>query len=430
MIRRLKRRFVTIAMIALLGIMILVLSTVNILFWRNSMQISDGLLTYLAENDGGFHPTDVPGELHLSPDETLSDLPDREMRVNPEDLWNPEFSMDKETAFRTRCFSVFFDSAGDVVSVRTDRIAAISPEAAVAYAEKVIGMEENRGMVGVYRYYVQERSDGMFVGFLDCNESISHTLMLIAISAGILVLSLLAMWILLWAFSGKAIRPVVESLETQKRFIADAGHELKTPLTIINADVAVLSMTGEDNEWVNSIRNQTKRLEGLVKQLLTLSRMEADTPLPMADFSISDAACDIVEPFTAVLDARNIRFTRDVQPGITCHGNEDGLRRLMSILMDNAAKYTPEGGEIRFTLKKSGHTITIETLNTCQPMEKKHLPRLFERFYRVDPARTQATGGYGIGLSIAREIVTRHHGRIKAVCPSPDTITITATIAG
>ena len=106
------------------------------------------------------------------------------------------------------------------------------------------------------------------------------------------------------------------------------------------------------------------------------------------------------------------------------------LNQVLLNILSNAIKYTPEGGEIRFNLKKSGHTITIETLNTCQPIEKSHLTRLFERFYRVDPARTQATGGYGIGLSIAREIVTRHHGKIKAHCPTPDTFSITATFPG
>lgn len=434
MIRRLKKRFVTAAMAALLVILMSVLFTANFLFWRHSTENIDVLLGYLAENDGGFHtadlssatPPDHPDDLTLPvpPD----GKPDPEASIRRHHLWE-KLDKNPETAFRTRCFSVIYDAQGQLQSVRTDRIAAISESEALDYAEKVLKKGRTRGFTGVYRYYVQAQSDETFVGFLDCSDSLSNMRLLAFISCGLLIFCLAAMWGLLWLLSGRAIAPVVESMEKQRRFIADAGHELKTPLTIINADIAVLSMTQESNEWTNSIQNQTRRLDGLVKELLTLSRMESKVTFKPLDFPLSHAAEDTVNGFIPLIATGNRRLETHIAPDIVYRGDEADLRRLISILMENAAKYTPEGGWIRFTLKKSGHNVIIESANTCIPFEKKHLARLFDRFYRVDAARTQTTGGYGIGLSIASEIVVRHHGKIKATCPQPDIIVFTATLA-
>ena len=436
MIRRLKRRFVTISTLSLLGVLLVVLSTVNFLFWHDAMDSADSLLTYLAENDGGFDPMDTTGEKTARPGkpegdgQTPPDKPEsaeKSPKVRLQDH-EPGFLMTQETSFRTRCFSVIYDPEGNVQSTRTDRIAAVTEDEAVSYAGRAVLRKHDRGMMGIYRYYVERRENETVVVFLDCNDTLANSRTLLFLSGGILLFCLIAMWILLWLLSGKAIRPAVEGMEKQRRFIADAGHELKTPLTIINADAAVLAMTGAGNEWVDSIRNQTHRLDKLVHELLDLSRMEADAPLTIAEFSLSDAAEDTACAFCGVIASRDIPLVIDIQPDIRCRGDEGALRRLVSILMDNAAKYTPEGGDIRFTLKKSGHSIVIETSNTCAPMDKKHLPRLFERFYRVDAARTQTSGGYGIGLSIAREIVHKHHGKITAACPVPTTLTITCSL--
>lgn len=434
MIRRLKKRFVTAAMAALLVILMSVLFTANFLFWRHSMDEMDHLLGYLAENDGGFHTADMALDAPPSQPDDLTlpvppeDKPDSEKSGRRHHLWD-EFDKNPETAFRTRCFSVIYDAQGQVESVRTDRIAAISQSEALDYAEKVLQKGRTRGFTGIYRYYVQIQSDETFVGFLDCSDSISNMRLLAFISCGLLIFCLAAMWGLLWLLSGRAIAPVVESMEKQRRFIADAGHELKTPLTIINADIAVLSMTQEKNEWTDSIQNQTRRLNGLVGELLALSRMESEVPFKPLDFPLSHAAEDTVNGFIPLIATGNRHLETHIAPDIVYRGDEADLRRLISILMENAAKYTPENGFIRFTLKKSGHNVIIESANTCVPFDRKHLSHLFDRFYRVDAARTQTSGGYGIGLSIASEIVARHHGKIKAVCPEPDIIVFTATLA-
>jgi len=279
MIRRLKRRFVTIAMLSLLGVLMVVLTTVNLLFWHNSMEMSDSMLTYLAQNDGGFEPRNSAPEKAGRPEK-----PEGGKNPRGDTPHMPGFLMNPETAFRTRCFSVTCDTQGNVLSTRTDRIAAVTEDEAINYAEKVLKKGRDRGMTGIYRYYIEYRETETVAVFLDCNDLIMNSMMLLFLSGVILLFCLAAMWILLWIFSGKAIRPAIESMEKQRQFIADAGHELKTPLTIINADAAVLAMTGEDNEWVGSIRSQTRRLEGLVHELLDLPAWRPTRPSASRSF--------------------------------------------------------------------------------------------------------------------------------------------------
>lgn len=421
MIHKLKYKFVIIAMASSLTVLLVVLGTINSVFWKHSLNMADDLLVFLADHDGGFPAWNGEFEAPQPTGAENDGLSQDSSEVSPP--FQPMgFPMNQETAFRTRCFSVIFDLEGNILNTRMDRIAAITEDEAVLHARKVLSAQRERGFDGIYRFYVEYRESEIYVGFLDCNDVLQSIRTLVYISCAILAFCLVATFILVLILSGRAIRPVVASMERQKQFIADAGHEIKTPLTIISANAAVLAMTGGENEWTESIRNQTRRLDGLVRQLLDLSRVEADVPLPMAVFSISDAALDITGAFAPLVASQDKHLAVEIQPNIEMHGNEESLRRLISILMDNAVKYTPEGGNIQFSLKKSSRVLHIASQNTCVPMESAHLEKLFERFYRVDASRNRETGGYGIGLSIAREIVSKHRGKIRVRCPAPDVI--------
>lgn len=420
MIRKLKYRFVIVATLSVFAVLLAVLITINALFWRHSVSQADNLLDFLADNNGGFSSLESAVEL---PENDLPATPNTEEidPSNPAPL-PPEFRKNKEIAFRTRCFSVLYDTAGTISQVRTDRIAAISDSDAQSMATQVLERKKDRGFSGIYRFSVKRREDGIIVAFLDCNDTLNSFRALNIISAAILLFCLIAVFLLVLSLSDRIIRPFASSIARQKQFIADAGHELKTPLTIINANIAVLAMTGCDNEWTQSIHSQTHRLSDLVQELLTLSRVETAPALPMETFNLSLAARESVSAFAALIQSMERQFTSDIQDNVMFFGNEDHLRRLISILLDNAAKYTPEGGDVRFSLKKVGRFLQIEAHNTCAPLEKRHLGHLFERFYRADAARARETGGYGIGLSIAQEIVEKHHGKIRACCPVPDRI--------
>ncbi|MGI6070122.1 MAG: sensor histidine kinase [Blautia sp.] len=220
--------------------------------------------------------------------------------------------------------------------------------------------------------------------------------------------------------------PVEESYQKQKRFITDAGHELKTLLTIIDANVEVLEMEHGENEWTRSIRNQTRRLSGLTADLVTLSRLdEGGLEALRVDFSLSDAAEEVLENIMAPALASGRKLSWEITPNLSMCGDEKQIRQLLSLLMDNAVKYSDEHGTIEVCVKKRGRGRQIVVTNTVSEMPSGNLNALFERFTRADASRSFQTAGYGIGLSIARAIVLAHKGKIKAKSGDGKSFTIT-----
>jgi len=228
--------------------------------------------------------------------------------------------------------------------------------------------------------------------------------------------SLVVVTVLVALFSRRAIKPMVENMERQKRFITDAGHEIKTPLAIISANTEVIEMLDGENEWTQSIRHQTKRLSELVQMLLKLAKMEGEVQREMTvtEFNISDAVIDVAEPFITLAKSKNKDLTLDVAEGLSFTGDESQIRELTSILTENAVKYAEENTEIKLTLARHGKETVLSVFNKGEPIAEESLPKLFDRFYREDSSRTRDTGGSGIGLSIAKAIVDSHKGRISA----------------
>lgn len=238
------------------------------------------------------------------------------------------------------------------------------------------------------------------------------------------------MLILLLLLSKRIVRPVAESYEKQKQFITDAGHELKTPLTIIGADADLAEMECGENQWIQDIRRQTQRLTELTQDLIYLSRVEEEgLSLQSIDFPLSDVAEEMAHSFLPLAQNQGKRLEIAVQPMLSFRGDEKSIRQLCSILLDNALKYSPQEGELLFRLEKQGKNILLSVSNTTsQPIKKEELCHLFDRFYRTDPSRNSQTGGYGLGLSIARSIVTAHKGKIRAESPQESVLTIQVTL--
>ena len=227
--------------------------------------------------------------------------------------------------------------------------------------------------------------------------------------------------------SRRAIDPVVRSAEQQKQFITDASHELKTPITVIATSLKVLEMEVGQQKWIDKARAQTEKLTALVNSLVTLSRMDEETsPLKREPFPISDAVRETAESFTELAASGGHALTVDAAPGLTCCGDEYAVRQLVSILLDNAVKYAAPDSPIGLTLVKSRRGVTLTVSNRCEDAAHIDTSRLFDRFYRADPARSGGNG-FGIGLSIARGIAEGHRGSIAAAV-SGDTITFTAEL--
>ena len=251
--------------------------------------------------------------------------------------------------------------------------------------------------------------------FVDMNSDIQTARNFFFISLLVAFGSLVVVTVLVAVFSKRAIRPAVENMERQKRFIVDAGHEIKTPLAIISANTEVIEMLDGGNEWLESIKHQTKRLSDLVQRLLKLAKMEDEViqEMVVTEFNISDAVADTAEPFITLAKSKNKDIELDIAEGLRFTGDEASVRELVSILTENAVKYAVENTTIKISLSRHGRETHLSVFNKGEPISEESLERLFDRFYREDSSRTRETGGSGIGLSIARSIVTAHKGSIS-----------------
>ena len=265
--------------------------------------------------------------------------------------------------------------------------------------------------------------------FLNCQNDL-HSLQTYAIaSVGAGLGCIVLVYILIVFFSKKAINPTVQSIEKQKQFITDASHELKTPLTVISTSQKVLEMEVGQQKWIDKTLAQVDKMRNLVDELVTLSRLDEERPpLQIAQFNVSEAVEETSESFREYASAQGHPLELEIAPDICFCGDQLSVRCLVSVLMDNAVKYCEEGGTIRLTLAATKRGIQLTVRNDCRPIEPAELEKLFDRFYRVDKSRSRQTGGFGVGLSIARGIAETHHGSIKAACPDEHSIVFTATL--
>lgn len=409
MIKKLQRKFIAAAMISLFIVLTLIISAINISNFQSIANTADGTLSLLAQNGGRFPIFNRP------------DMPNAPS----------ERPMSPEMPYETRFFSVTVSSTdGTVQSTDTEQIAAIDRAEAVSLATQILHRGSFSGFTGNYRYTVLSSDGYNQVIFLDCTRELTTFKTFLFTSCGISLLGFLAVFIMLVLLSRRIVRPVSESYEKQKQFITDAGHEIKTPITVIDADAEVLEMELGDNEWLQDIRNQAARLTSLTNDLIYLSRMQEDNlKLQLIDFPVSDVVEEAAQSFSSVAVTQKKRILGNIQPMLSFTGDEKAIRQLISILLDNALKYSPENSDISLDLYKSGKTLVLSVSNiSSQPVKKDELAHLFDRFYRSDKSRNSALGGYGIGLSIAKAITDSHKGRIVAASPDGSTIIFTVTL--
>lgn len=407
MIGGLRRKFILVAMCSTIAVLAVVVALMIGMNYMRMTERADSMLHMLASHDGKF--PERMGE---------RDLPERlaepgEEAEEPEEP-QPEF-LSPETPYETRYFSVNLNDEGAYTAADTRNIASVDDEAAIAYAEQVWESGNSTGFVDRYRYLKTEEEEGWLLIFLDCRREYAVVLSFVRNSLVASAVGLLAVFSLVLFFSRMVFRPVAESYEKQKQFITDASHELKTPLTIIDANTEVLEMENGASPWLDSIRKQTGRLASLTEQMVMLSRLdEGKRTEQMTDFSLSDSVQEAAEPFRILEKTGEKNFQLDLEPGITCHGEETAIRQMVSLLLDNAVKYSPKQGLICVTLQKKGKKAVLTIYNTVEEIEKGDQERLFERFYRRDASRNSRTGGSGIGLSIVKGIVNAHRGKITA----------------
>ena len=405
MIQKLRVRFVILAMSTLLTVLLVLVGGINIANYTGIVSEADRLLS--PDNLGRMEKT-IGGKADI--------------------VFNGPLAQERHNY--ARFFSVTLAADGTILDVQIPVFSFVEREEATALAEKVCAQPSDNGFQSVYRYSRQSSGDDtVTIRFLDCGRELGSFQRFLLVSLILSALGVLVLFGIVVYFSGRIVRPFAESYEKQKQFITDAGHEIKTPLTIIQADADVLEMDLGENEWLADIQNNVRRLTDLTNDLVSLARMEeGGTPLELVEIPISDVVVETAQSFRTLAQAQNKELIIRAEPMLSMDADEKAIAKLVGILMDNALKYAPEGTAIILCLEKQGKQLRLWVENvSAVPLPEGNLNRLFERFYRTDPSRNSQTGGHGIGLSIASAIASAHNGQIHASQPRPDSLRITVT---
>lgn len=348
----------------------------------------------------------------------------------------------------TRYFTVLIAYDGQAIMVDTNNIYAVDEYEAEEYAVKAIDSGSEKGFIGEYRYKVTEEGGRTRVTFLDCGSTLDSFREFLKASILMSLAGLLAVFVIICYFAGRIVKPVAESYEKQKRFITDAGHEIKTPLAIIKANLDVMKMDIDDvaevlppedserivsglNESLEDVGSQVDRLAGLTEDLVYLSRMEeaGENGLVMTEIPFSDVLKDCVDSFEPLALKQGKSIAADITPMLTVRGSLRELEKLISILMENAIKYSADDDQIKVSLRPEGRNAVMEVRNkAAETIDAADLEHVFERFYRSDKSRNSSTGGHGIGLSLASAIVNTHGGKIKASTTDGSDFIVTASL--
>lgn len=312
-------------------------------------------------------------------------------------------------------YTVALTYGGDVIEIKNEQPTVHSDSELRALAEKIIAEGKANGKKNDLVYYASDKGGYMLVTFMDntiINESATTLFRYTLIFGGAAMVLFFFLSIIL---TKKIVQPLEESYQKQKQFISDAGHELKTPVSVVGANAELLSRELGENQWLNNIMYENERMGALIAQLLELTRTErVSKKMQCVDFS---RLCNgEALPFESVAFEKGLTLCSDIAPSVLVEGNADELKQLVAILLDNAVNHSEGGGTVALRLEKAHGSAGLSVINAGKeiPQEKREL--IFERFYREDTARTGDGKHYGLGLAIARSIVSSHKGKIDVLC--------------
>lgn len=405
MIQMLRRRFIITAMLAISVLLLVLLGVVNIGNIIVNNQQTSHVLANLIESEGLYTP----------PEEAMVQFSHTK---EPAGTW-PQISdaPSADDMLGARYFFVRFGTSGEITAVDTNHIHAVGVTEAQEMARIVYDGAADSGRMERFRFCITQALDqqSSLAIFLDVSNQMRSIRAILTISLTVCAFCWVAMLLFVMVLAQRAIEPIAENIEKQKQFVTNAGHEIKTPLSIILINTDALELHLGKNKWSQNIRAQTERLTGLMQNLLALAKIdESNIRLPASNFSVNLLLEELLYPYYEIAADRKVSLQTNFQPDVMLHANRESIMQLFSILLDNAAKYTPPDGRIEAALASRGKHITFQIQNTCNNLQEINLTKLFDRFYRCDSARTQRDGGYGIGLSAAQAIVHANGGTITA----------------
>ena len=405
--RRLRRKFILVAMGAVTVVLTLIIAGINIVNYSHVCKMADARLDYILAGKDGI---DWGDESKAEP-ANGKDAGDSQAGVRIRHFEG----MTAESPFDTRYFTVTID-AGQVADVNTARIAAVGAKRAASIAARLHAKGWTSGFSGNYRYTTDVQDDEITYVFVDCSRELASFHSFLSASVAISCIGWLAVLAIVAGASGAVIRPMVESYSKQKRFITDASHEIKTPLAVIDAANEVQEIESGESEWTQSIHEQVARLTALTERLVFLARMdEGSAGFTMTSIDLSEAVDKAAAPFESVAVSRGKRLSMSVATGVRAHADAAAVTQVVELLLDNATRYASEGSVIELSLRAVSRgagkgSAELVVSNAVDELPEGDLDRLFDRFYRADVSRSSKTGGSGVGLSVVRAIAEAHGG--------------------
>ena len=396
MFRKLKIRFILLASAAIVCILLTMIAVLNSVRFLQTNGEIQAVLNILSANNGDFP----------SVEETA------------ESLQNDRITID--TIYQYRYFSVVYKEDKTLYSTNLDHLSNLSKEQALSYANKVIKNSRSSGVFKVgsqfYSYQITQdsKTKRYLLVVLDSTNYLESRNDFFWLSIQLCFYSFIFFVLVVSGFSNFAIRPYIKNYENQKRFITNAGHELKTPLAIISANTELQELMTGENEWTESTKDQVKRLSNLINQMVVLARLEEQPDVTLVDVNFSAVVKKVAGNFKSVIEKVGKKYEIKLQEDIHVKATEDELYELVSILIDNACKYCDEDGQIFVTLTKAkrGKRARLTVANSYADGKNVDYSRFFDRFYREDESHNQKQPGYGIGLSMAESLVRIFKGRI------------------
>ena len=396
MFRKLKIRFILLASAAIVCILLTMIAVLNSVRFLQTNGEIQAVLNILSANNGDFP----------SVEETA------------ESLQNDRITID--TIYQYRYFSVVYKEDKTLYSTNLDHLSNLSKEQALSYANKVIKDSRSSGVFKVgsqfYSYQITQdsKTKRYLLVVLDSTNYLESRNDFFWLSIQLCFYSFIFFVLVVSGFSNFAIRPYIKHYENQKRFITNAGHELKTPLAIISANTELQELMTGENEWTESTKDQVKRLSNLINQMVVLARLEEQPDVTLVDVNFSEVVKKVAGNFKSVIEKAGKKYEIKLQEDIHVKATEDELYELVSILIDNACKYCDEDGQIFVTLTKAkrGKRARLTVANSYADGKNVDYSRFFDRFYREDESHNQKQPGYGIGLSMAESLVRIFKGRI------------------
>lgn len=352
----------------------------------------------------------------------------------PDDLTLPETGTDKEPSEEAtkeaRYFVLHLDSNGDVVSSNLDYTTRVTQQQVAQYAQDALRQNTEKGYVGTFRFLVQKETDGGYtIAFLDRQRQMDTLAFSVQWEAILSLIAALALTGIVALLSKHIVKPIIDSQRRQRQFVTNAGHDLRTPVSIISADADVLALDLGENEWIDDIKKQVRVMTDLTESLVTLAKAGEGVQHDAQDVDLSDVVSQSVKGFGSRAQLEGHQLETQVQAGVHVAGEPSYLERMTSQLVDNALKYSSEGTPIQVSLGRKGSHAILVVRNQAEHVDPSEVKHWFDRFYQSDKARTHSKAGFGIGLSMVEAVAEAHGGKVVGeATPDGSTVTITVTL--